>query len=498
MNCLHSVVSQEITSEEIAPAPQDYCARLVGSSCQVTIGNVTPCPDAKGVRLAMPMISAPTNKSTLTPSSAVPFTPSGSISISNKEARRIALAAQGFAPVEPRRKRHDRRHLDAVLDKVGLLQIDSVNVLARAHYLPLFSRLGPYTTGLLDKAAFTPEKSAAAPRNRRLFEYWGHEASLLPFEVQPLLRWRMERAHDYEGVWKRIAKFARENPARVAAVLAEVTDRGPIRVSDLEEQTPRGGKKRDSAWWGWNDAKQIMEWLFWTGQITAAGRQNFERLYDLPERVLPDHVVATPTPAQDEAQRGLLRIAARALGVASEPDLRDYFRLSAADSKLRVAELLEAGDLIPARVEGWDQPAFLAPSFLKSEALPKRIQGRALLSPFDSLVWERARTERLFGFRYRLEIYTPEHKRQHGYYVLPFLLGDRLVARVDLKADRHARCLRVQASHCERGIKQGPVADALHQELQSMARWLDLEGLEIMPRGDLAPALKDAGKSKSL
>ena len=199
-----------------------------------------------------------------------------------------------------------------------------------------------------------------------------------------------------------------------------------------------------------------------------------------------------PHPAQEEAQRALLRIAARALGIATEPDLRDYFRLGAAESKLRVAELTEAGDLVPAEVEGWEQPAFLDPSFVSLEALPKRIHGRALLSPFDSLVWERTRTERLFGFRYRLEIYTPEPKRQYGYYVLPFLLGDRLVARVDLKADRHSSCLRVQASHGERNIKQGTVASALYEELQSMAGWLGLERIEIRPRGNLAAALADA------
>ncbi len=418
--------------------------------------------------------------------------PQPEISLSNKEARRIALAAQGFAPVEPRRRRHNRRHLESVLEKVGLLQIDSVNVLARAHYLPLFSRLGPYDTHLLDRAGFTPERTGAAKKNRRLFEYWAHEASLLPFKAQPLLRWRMERAHRGEGVWKRIANYARKNPEQVASVLAQVRDRGPIKVSDLEEQKNVKRAKGAAAWWGWNDAKQTMEWLFWTGQVTAAGRQNFERLYDLPERVLPEEVIAAPTPNDEEAQRGLLRIAARGLGIATEPDLRDYFRLGAAESKERVAEMIEAGDLVPAEVEGWDQPAYLDPGFTSLQKLPSRIHCRALLSPFDSLVWERARTERLFGFRYRLEIYTPEPKRQYGYYVLPFLLGDRLVARVDLKADRQAGCLRVQASHGERNIKQGAVAEALYRELQSMAAWLGLKEIEIRKRGNLAAALSDA------
>lgn len=423
--------------------------------------------------------------------SPTPETVSPTFSLSNKEARRIALTAQGFAPSEPKRKRHDRRHLDAVLDKVGLLQIDSVNVLARAHYLPLFSRLGPYATDILDKAAFTPEKHTAARKNKRLFEYWAHEASLLPFEVQPLLRWRMDRAREGQGVWKHIAKFARQNPEMVASVLAQVTEQGPLKVSELEEKKAQAGKKRETAWWGWDDSKRAMEWLFWTGQVTAAGRQNFERVYDLPERVLPAAVVTTPTPGEAEAQRGLLRIAARSLGIASESDLRDYFRLSAADSKKRVAELAEAGDLIPVEVEGWEQPAFLDPSFTDLGALPKRVSSRALLSPFDSLVWDRPRTERIFGFRYRLEIYTPEEKRQHGYYVLPFLLGDKLVARVDLKADRHSGCLRVQASHAEKGVRKGAVAKALMQELESMAAWLGLERVEVRERGDLAAALRD-------
>ncbi len=421
-----------------------------------------------------------------------------SVSLSNKEARRLALTAQGFAPTEPRRKRHDKRHLEAVIGKVGLLQIDSVNVLARAHYLPLFSRLGPYSTDVLDKAAFAPEKLSAAKKSKQLFEYWAHEASLLPFEVQPLLRWRMERAQEGQGVWKHIAQFARKNPDMIASVLAQVKERGPIKVSDLEEKKAQAGKKRETAWWGWDEYKRIMEWLFWTGQVTAAGRQNFERLYDVPERVLPDSVIATPTPSEAEAQRGLLRIAAQSLGIASEPDLRDYFRLSAVDSKRRVAELVEAGELIPAKVEGWEQPAFLHPSFSELDALPKRINSRALLSPFDSLVWDRPRTERLFGFRYRLEIYTPEAKRQHGYYVLPFLLGDKLVARVDLKADRKSSCLKVQASHAEPRVKKGAVAKALYQELRSMADWLNLEGMEIRDRGDLARALLDvAGAAAS-
>ena len=390
--------------------------------------------------------------------------------VSAAQARRIALAAQGFAdprPAGPPTGWAVRR----LLDRVGLLQIDSVNVLERAHYLPLFARYGPYDKALLDRAAHY------APR--RLFEYWGHEASLIPVGLQPALRWRMERAeHDAWGGMRRIAE---ERPDLVAQVLEEVRARGPVAASEvLEHERP----KRTGPWWDWSDVKRAFEFLFWSGQVTSARRRGFERLYDLPERVLPAEVVAAPTPRVEDAQRTLLRVAARSLGVASAKDLRDYFRLPATGTPERLDELVEAGELLAVEVEGWRHPGYLDPA----ARIPRAVDARALVGPFDSLVWERPRVERIFGFRYRIEIYVPAPQRVHGYYVLPFLLGDRLVARVDLKADRQAGALRVQAAHAEEGAPAG-TAEALRIELESMAGWLGLERLDVVGRGDLAPAL---------
>jgi len=398
--------------------------------------------------------------------------------LSLAEARRIALAAQGFGA-----RRGDRptdgpagwRRVRGAVARMGLLQLDSINVLVRSHYLPVFSRLGAYDQAALDARAF-------APRRRALFEYWGHEASLLPLDLHPLLRWRMARAERLDGVYGDCAGLARDKPGYVAGVLAEVRDRGPIAARELGEKGNGGG------WWQWHDGKAALEYLFWSGRVTTASRRGFERVYDLTERVLPAEVLDRPTPPEDEAQRALLRRAARALGVATEADLRDYFRLPAKAAKPRVAELVEAGALVPATVEGWRQPAYLDPEARR----PRRVRGAALLSPFDPLVWERARTERIFGFRYRLEVYTPAAKRRHGYYVLPFLLDEALVARVDLKADRPAGALRVLAAHGEAGIDEGRVAAALGRELAHLAAWLGLERVVLGRRGDLMPALRRA------
>jgi uncharacterized protein YcaQ len=378
--------------------------------------------------------------------------------LSAAEARRLALAAQGFADPRPD-KRPGGWDLRRVLRRVGLLQIDSVNVLERAHYLPAFSRLGPYERELLDRA------SQRAPR--RLFEYWGHEASLLPVGFHPLLRWRMERAaHD---AWGGMRRIQRDRPDLVARVLAQVGERGPVTASQLAEEVPR----RSGPWWDWSDVKRALEWLFWSGQVSSARRRRFERLYDLPERVLPATVVGAPTPPVADAQRELVRIAARSLGVAAERDLRDYFRLPTAETRLRIAELVEAGELAPVAVEGWGRtPAYLA----AGARIPRAIAARALIGPFDSLLWERSRVQRLFGFEYRLEIYVPKRKRRHGYYVLPFLLGDRLVARVDLKADRAANVLLARAVHLEDGAPR-ETRDELRAELELMAGWLGLDGV---------------------
>ena len=376
----------------------------------------------------------------------------------------MALAAQGFAAGRPAAP-VARAAVLPQIERLGLVQIDSVSALVRAHYLPLFSRLGPYPRGLLDEFAYSG-------RRRRLFEYWGHEASLLPVTAHPLLRWRMERARAGRGIYTGLARFASERANFVTAVLREITDRGPLAAGELAN-----GGRGQGGWWGWSDGKLALEYLFWAGLVTTAARRGFERVYDLPERALPRAVLDLPTPEPAEAQRTLLRRAAAALGVATARDLRDYFRLDADDTPTRIAELVEAGALLPVAVEGWSQPAWLDPG----ARLPRRVDGRALLSPFDSLVWERGRTERLFGFRYRLEIYTPAHKRTHGYYVLPFLLGDRLVARVDLRSDRKAGYLRVLATHLEPGVDAAAVAEPLSGELELLARWLELDRVRYGP-----------------
>jgi uncharacterized protein len=381
--------------------------------------------------------------------------------LSAAEARRVVLVAQGFAD-GLRERRADGWALRRVLARVGLLQMDSVNVVARAHYLPLFARLGPYPVGLLERAA------SRAPR--RLFEYWGHEASLLPVEMHRLLRWRMEGVHVH--AWGSVRRIARERPELLSRLLDEVRERGPVTARELAEDEPR----RSGPWWDWSDVKWAMVFLFWSGAVTTARRRGFERVYDLPERVLPRPVLEAPTPPIEDAQRELIRIAARGSGVGTESHLRDYFRLDAASTRARVAELVEAGELLSVRVEGLDAPAYL----WHRARVPRAVDARALVGPFDSLMWERTRVERLFEMRYRIEIYTPAHKRVYGYYVMPFLLGDRLVARVDLKADRQAGVLRVPAIHLEAGAPDH-THDALHEELELMAEWLGLVDVDEPP-----------------
>ena len=394
--------------------------------------------------------------------------------LSASEARRVALAAQGFGSGRPDKPPTARTLRTRVLAHTGLLQIDSVNVLERAHYLPAFSRLGPYDTEALDRL------SHKAPR--RLFEYWAHEASLVPVELHPSLRWRMDRA-EQEG-WGSMRRVAKRRPELLDALLTELRDRGPLSARELaHHDEPRG---RKGPWWDWSDVKAALEYLFFTGAISSARRQRFERMYDIPERVLPAHILNAPTPSLDAAQRDLIRIAARAMGVATEPDLRDYFRLPAAHAKLRVAELVEEGAITPVTVEGWNAPAYLDPD----ARVPRRVDAAALVGPFDSLIWHRPRVERVFGgFRYRIEIYVPKPKRVYGYYVLPFLLGDRLVARVDLKSDRAAQTLRVQAAHAEPGAPP-ETCERLAAELRSMASWLGLGQVRAVGRGDFARSLR--------
>ncbi|MER9253055.1 winged helix-turn-helix domain-containing protein [Mesorhizobium sp. M0598] len=395
--------------------------------------------------------------------------------ISLAMARRIALAAQGFNDPRPTGT-PDRRHLARVLARTGLLQIDSVSAVVRAHYMPLYSRLGPYKLALLDDAAVT--------RKRMVFEYWAHEASFLPVETYPLMRWRMQRAERGDEMYSGLAKWGREHAAYIEDIYREVAERGPIAASAFEGQKGSGG------WWGWSHAKHAFEWLFWAGRITTAHRRGFERFYDLPERVLPPAVLALPVPRPEDAHRELLRISARAHGIATAGDLRDYFRLSPADIKGRIEELVEAGDLLPVSVEGWNKTAYLH----KDARLPRKIEARALLAPFDPVVFERSRTERLFDFHYRIEIYTPAEKRQYGYYVLPFLLGDSIVGRVDLRADRPAGVLRVHAAYAEPGAPPQTAA-ALFEELKQMQGWLGLERIEVTAAGDLGRPLADIAAS---
>ena len=394
-------------------------------------------------------------------------------SLSAIEARRIALAAQGLGA------RPDgevtRRQLLKTVDRLGLVQIDSVNVVSRTHYLPAFSRLGAYPRALLEAVAWG--------RKPALFEYWAHEASLLPVASQPLLRWRMSDARDGAGVWKGVAKFMRERRDLIDSAMEQVRARGPLSASELEV-----GEKGVGGWWGWSEAKRAVECLFWTGDLAVVTRRGtFERVYGLPEAALPRAVLAAPTPSREEAQRQLVRIAARALGVATERDLRDYFRMGVAETKARVAELVEGGELTPVAVKGWREPAYLEPSARR----PRSVDAQALLSPFDNAIWFRERTERLFGVRMRLEIYTPAAKRLHGYYVLPFIEGDAITARVDLKADRKASVLMVQSAHAEPwATPQTP--ERLARELRLMAGWLGLGAVRAEPRGDLAAALSRA------
>ena len=328
-----------------------------------------------------------------------------------------------------------------------------------------------------------PRLTDLIERRRELFEYWAHEASFVPVALHPLLRWRMEAAGGH--AWGEMVRIQRDLPDYVAKVFAEVSERGPISAAELVD----GGEK-SGPWWGWSKGKSALEWLFWAGDITSAGRgPNFERRYDLPERVLPAEVLDAPTPAVEDAHRQLLLRAAAHHGIGTAADLCNYFRLNIPRSRSALAELVEEGRFLPVEVEGWRDVAYLDPS----ARVPRRIAARALLSPFDSLVWERARAERLFGAKIRIELYTPAHKRVHGYYVLPFLLGEAIVARVDLKSDRKTGRLLVQAAWIEPSqlgqIAPDEIAVELAAELELMAEWLGLDEISVARRGDLSVAL---------
>jgi uncharacterized protein YcaQ len=391
------------------------------------------------------------------------------VELSAAEARRIALAAQGFAGRPAKATLRDVRR---VVDRVAIIQVDSVNVVCRSQELPLWARLGAHARDTLP----------ALCQRGVMFEYWAHEASLLSVELQPLLRWRMAEART--KAWAGLRRLAQRDPGYIESVRAEVHARGQILARDLAPTTKR--KTRAASWWSWDDRKRALAYLFWAGEITAIrSATTFERVYAPLERVLPAAVLAAATPSPDDARRALLERSARALGVATARDLADYFRITLPIARPLLATLVEAGRLTPVTVESWGEPGYLHPAATAATA----VATQALLSPFDSLIWERRRAERLFGFRYRIEIYTPAHKRTHGYYVLPFLLGEALVARVDVKADRAAGALLVHAAFAEPGAP-AETASVLADELTRFAAWLGLERVVVGRRGDLSRALR--------
>ncbi|MEZ4502529.1 MAG: crosslink repair DNA glycosylase YcaQ family protein [Dehalococcoidia bacterium] len=390
--------------------------------------------------------------------------------LSAAEARRIALAAQGFADPKPS-GRVDARHLRRVLSRIGLVQIDSVNAVARAHYFPFFSRLGPYPMPLLDDLAY---------RRRELFETWAHEASLVPIEREPLFRHRMAAWPQRRA---RRAEWLAEHAEYLEGVLEEVRARGPLLASDLGEPTERRGP-----WWDWGRGKLALESHFGMGTVAVSGRRNFARLYDVRERVLPPSVLEHPTPEEDEAVRGLVLLSAQHHGVGTVRDLADYYRLGLRPTGRALEALADEGLVRRVTVEGWEEPAYLD----VGARVPRKVEARALLAPFDPVVWERARAQRLFDFDYRIEIYTPAPQRRFGYYVLPFVLGDRIVGRVDVRAERARGVLSVPASHLEGHAEASEVAGPLAEELGLLAEWLGLERLEVGPKGDLAAALRRA------
>lgn len=387
--------------------------------------------------------------------------------ISRDQARRIALGAQGFGAKRPD-GRIDRRHFRRVMRRVGLVQLDSVNVCIRTHYMPFYSRLGPYDRDRLDTWLNT---------SGELFEYWAHEAAVVPVDRYPLWRWKMQTMEP----WRRAQAILDAHPGLLDDVLGQVRERGPLTVRELEAPA-----YRTEAWWGYGPGKIALEVLFANGYLSALRTANFTRLYDLPERSIPHDVLADRSVDRDEAYRRLLRDAVRHHGIGTVHDLADYFRLHIPTSREVLAGLAREGVIEEVAVAGWKAPVYLDPEVVR----PRRIEGAALLSPFDPIVWYRERAERLFGFRYRIEIYVPEPDRVFGYYVLPLMVDGELVGRVDLKADRGAQRLVVRSAFSEEGQRTGRVVDALAAELTTFAGWLDLTEIEIGAKGDLSAELR--------
>ena len=375
-------------------------------------------------------------------------------SLSIADARALALAAQGFDTARPKTKA-TQRHVDALISRLGVIQIDSVNVLVRSQELPLFSRLGNHNRNAIPKAT----------EQQKLFEYWGHEAAHLPVEIHPLFRWKMEAARLGKAKHWGLTSFYDDNKAFVKRMLKHVEKNGPTTSRELSTRTEKKG-----TWWDWDEAKVALEYLFLTGQLMSRGRgTDFARIYDTPEHVLPEDVLNAPTPSEHDARKQLLVRSAIAQGVATASDLADYYRQKPTTVKPLITELVEEGELRTVAVDGWTEKAFIH----RAAKLPKQLHATALLSPFDSLVWCRPRNERLFDFHYRIEIYTPKEKRKFGYYVLPFMMNGEMVGRVDLKADRANSKLLVHSVHTEKGVKRSTINDALNNELRTMASWLD-------------------------
>ncbi len=396
-------------------------------------------------------------------------------SLTASEARRIALAAQGFGQTKSE-KASGWAAQQKELKRLHLLQIDSVNVLTRSHYLPLFSRLGNYDRATLDRRTLNHT-------NRAAFECWAHEASLVRMELHPLMRWRMNRALNGEGIYRSMASFAHNEKAYLKNVLKFVKSHGATAQSDLPDKT-----KGEGGWWGWSKGKLALETLFAQGLLTTAKRESFERFYDLPERVIPADVLALPTPSERESMIRLMDLSGQALGIGTAFDLRDYFRLPVADAKRALDDAVEAGILMPVSVEGWKPQAYLH----RDAKVPRKIETTALVTPFDPICWDRDRAERLFNFHYRIELYTPQPKRKFGYYVLPFLMGESFAGRVCLKADRENSTLLANSIHHEEFVNCDEVAKNLVTEIKEMAKWLSLPNIKIGSSGNLAAYLQKA------